>query len=105
MKLKVVKGVTPGREFEIVEGMNLLGRGAEANEWHLIDLAEEDADEKISRRHAVIEKHGSMVKIKDLGSLNGTYVNSTDRLVEGAEMDLCDGDKVMLGRMALVVIK
>ena len=105
MKLRVVKGVTPGREFEIVDGLNLLGRSFDANECHIIDLSDEDTDEKISRRHAVIEKNGALLTIKDLGSLNGTYVNSTERLDEGAEIGLEEGDKIMLGRTALVVTK
>ena len=105
MKLRVVKGVTPGREFEIVDGLNLLGRSFDANEYHIIDLSDEDTDEKISRRHAVIEKNGALLTIKDLGSLNGTYVNSTERLDEGAEIGLEEGDKIMLGRIALVVTK
>jgi pSer/pThr/pTyr-binding forkhead associated (FHA) protein len=105
MKLRVVKGVSPGKEFEIVDGTNLLGRSFDAQECHIIDLSDEDTDEKISRRHAVIEKNGALITIKDLGSLNGTYVNSTDRLSEGAEVDLQEGDKIILGRTALVVTK
>jgi predicted component of type VI protein secretion system len=103
MKLKVVKGTKPGREFEIVEGMNLLGRPGDERECHIIDLSAEDADEKVSRRHAMIEKHGNVITIKDLGSLNGTYVNSTDRLVEGTEINLSEGDKIILGKTALLV--
>lgn len=103
MKLKVLKGAKPGREFQILEGENLLGRSLEAEGCNLIDLSDEDLDEKISRQHALIEKHGSTVKIRDLGSLNGTYVNSQNRLSQGSEIDLKNGDRIILGKTAFVV--
>jgi len=103
MKLKVLKGAKPGREFTILEGENLLGRALDAKGCNLIDLADEDLDQKISNEHALIEKHGSSVKIRDLGSLNGTYVNSQNRLSEGNEIDLKNGDRLILGKTAFVV--
>ena len=103
MKLKVLKGAKPGREFQILEGDNLLGRSLNTKGCNFIDLADEDLDQKISHEHALIEKHGTVVKIRDLGSLNGTFVNSQDRLNEGNEIDLKNGDRIILGKTAFVV--
>jgi diguanylate cyclase (GGDEF)-like protein len=53
--------------------------------------------ESVSRRHACITWTGSVYRVKDLGSTNGTYVN--DLLV--AETDLKDGDQIKIGRTIL----
>ena len=37
------------------------------------------ADQKLSRRHARIEQTAEGVKLKDLGSRNGCWVNDTKR--------------------------
>ncbi len=103
MKLKVVKGATPGREFEIIEGLNLVGRSCAGADCHLIDLEKEDLDEKVSRRHAMIERKGETVILWDLGSLNGTYVNTNDKLGTGTQVSLKEGDKIIIGKTALVV--
>lgn len=53
-------------------------------------------DGAISRRHAQIEKRADKVFIKDLNSLNGTFVN--DRKIGDQDFELKDGDKLRLGR-------
>ena len=50
--------------------------------------------ESVSRAHSKIVNAGRAVRIRDLGSTNGTYVN--DELVE--ERTLADGDLVKIGR-------
>jgi len=53
----------------------------------------------VSRQHAVVVRQGSAWLIRDLGSLNGTYVNG-ERVEEAA---LTQGDDVQIGRFRLVV--
>jgi diguanylate cyclase (GGDEF)-like protein len=53
--------------------------------------------ESVSRRHARIWWTGSVFRVEDLGSTNGTYVN--DELV--SQRDLQDGDLVKVGRTIL----
>lgn len=53
-------------------------------------------DGAISRRHAQIERRDGKVFVKDLNSLNGTFVN--DRKIGDQDQELKDGDKIGLGR-------
>lgn len=54
-------------------------------------------DVTVSRRHAVIERRATGHVIRDVGSLNGTYVNH--ERVESAALH--DGDEVQIGRYVL----
>lgn len=54
-------------------------------------------DVTVSRKHAVIARHGSKLTIEDLGSLNGTFVNR--RRVESAPLG--DGDEIQIGKYRL----
>jgi len=55
-------------------------------------------DVTVSRRHAEFRREGQNVKVRDVGSLNGTYVNR-DRIDEVA---LSNGDEVQIGKYRLV---
>lgn len=55
-------------------------------------------DVTVSRRHAEIHHDGSVFRARDVGSLNGTYVNK--QLID--EVELADGDVVQIGRFKLV---
>lgn len=55
-------------------------------------------DVTVSRQHAVLVRQGSAWLVRDLGSLNGTYVNSAR--VE--EVVVQHGDEVQVGRFRLV---
>jgi pSer/pThr/pTyr-binding forkhead associated (FHA) protein len=55
-------------------------------------------DITVSRRHSVIERSGSKFSVRDVGSLNGTYVNR--ERVESRE--LIDGDELQIGRFSLI---
>ena len=55
-------------------------------------------DVTVSRQHAVLVRQGSAWLVRDLGSLNGTYVNST-RVDEAVVQH---GDEVQVGRFRLV---
>lgn len=54
-------------------------------------------DVTVSRRHVEISKLGGVYRAKDVGSLNGTYINK--ELVEDRE--LVDGDELQIGAFKL----
>src|SRR4051794_25886433 len=55
-------------------------------------------DVTVSRRHAEFRRDPHGVKVRDVGSLNGTYVNR-DRI---DEVQLTNGDEVQIGKYRLV---
>ena len=55
-------------------------------------------DVTVSRRHVEISNAGGVFSAKDVGSLNGTYVNK--QLVD--EVELADGDELQIGRFKLL---
>ena len=55
-------------------------------------------DVTVSRRHAEFRRDAHGVKVRDVGSLNGTYVNR-DRI---DEVLLNNGDEVQIGKYRLV---
>lgn len=77
--------------FELKSGRYRIGRHEE-NDIFLNDLT-------VSRSHAEIEITGSEAIIKDLGSLNGTFVNGS--IIE-KPTPLKDGDVVQIGRFKLL---
>jgi FHA domain/zinc-ribbon domain len=58
-------------------------------------------DVTVSRRHAELVREGDVFSIRDLGSLNGTYVNR--QRIESA--DLTDGDEVQIGKYRLTFLQ
>jgi pSer/pThr/pTyr-binding forkhead associated (FHA) protein len=58
-------------------------------------------DITVSRRHVLIERHGGAFELRDVGSLNGTYVNRRrcDRAV------LRHRDEIQVGRYRLVFVE
>ncbi|MFH2055943.1 MAG: GGDEF domain-containing protein [bacterium] len=82
--LVVLHGSQMGASFPLEEQKLSIGRG--------VDCDIQVEDENVSRKHAEIFVEGDKYSIRDLGSTNGTYVNS--RRV--AEATLEDGDLVML---------
>ena len=58
-------------------------------------------DITVSRRHVEVERSGDGYRIRDVGSLNGTYVNR--ELIE-SERPLVNGDEVQVGRFKLVFV-
>ena len=89
--LIVLKGAEIGRDFRLRGGSTVIGRETTAK----ICLP----DERASRQHARIHcreaegGRGPTFTITDLGSTNGTFVNS--KAVESIE--LRDGDKIQVG--------
>jgi Nif-specific regulatory protein len=84
-RLATIAGPLKGKIFTLTEEENSIGRES-AN---LICLS----DPSVSRRHCVIKHDGSLFKISDLESLNGTFVNDVpvkDRFLE-------HGDRLRIG--------
>ena len=57
-------------------------------------------DITVSRHHAEVRREGARYWIRDVGSLNGTYVNRS--LAEDGE--LSEGDEVQVGKFRLVFV-
>ncbi len=54
----------------------------------------------VSRRHAEFYRQGSRFTVRDVGSLNGTYVNR-ERIEEA---ELTGGDEVQVGKFRLMFL-
>jgi pSer/pThr/pTyr-binding forkhead associated (FHA) protein len=88
--LIVLRGANAGSRFLLDRESTAAGRRSEA------DIVLDDVS--VSRKHAVFNRTGQGVVVKDVGSLNGTYVNR--QLVE--EQLLRFGDEVQIGKFRLV---
>ncbi len=101
-KLIIERGGRIGKEFEISGIETSIGRwDADSGIFPDIDLDEDDAEAKVSRRHARIIKHNGQYLIEDLGSTNGTFVNRGRRLLPGKRQALQHGDEVIVGKTFL----
>jgi len=80
-----------------------LDKGEAAGRGPFMDLSWSYAHKLgVSRRHAVITRNGSALKIRDLNSTNGTYLNE-ERLVAGRFYDLHHEDYIHLGRLQIQI--
>ncbi|MCB9558641.1 MAG: FHA domain-containing protein [Deltaproteobacteria bacterium] len=83
-RLLVVSGNDRGKEFDLREGDNTIGRGLD-NDIVLADIA-------VSRRHTVLSVEGGVCVVRDLGSGNGTVLNGqvvhAQRLATNDEIEL-----------------
>jgi len=86
-------GGIAGQTFHPPEGKTLIGRSPECQIF--LD------DVTVSRRHAELERNGETFSIRDLGSLNGTYVNR--RRIESAVLQ--DDDEVQIGKYRLTFLQ
>lgn len=82
-------GPNKGARFLLEPELTQIGR-ATANEIFLDDVT-------VSRKHAEIRKSGKTYFLKDLGSLNGTYLNG--EIV--ATKTLSDGDELQIGKFRM----
>jgi hypothetical protein len=80
-----------GRSYQVSGPVTVIGRGAEA------DVVVDDPG--VSRRHAEIHTGTGRVRVVDLGSTNGTFVDG-ERVGTG---DLADGSRITVGRTRIVV--
>jgi hypothetical protein len=86
-------GGMAGQVFQPQEGTTLIGRSPEC-EIFLDDVT-------VSRRHAELQRADDTFTIRDLGSLNGTYVNR--RRIESTVLE--DDDEVQIGKYRLTFLR
>lgn len=87
--------------FALMQDRVIVGRslGGEAPD---IDLAAlKGIADRVSRRHAEIIRHGAEYFIRDLGSLNGTYITGRGRLGRDQLYKLKERDQVVFGSAKL----
>jgi pSer/pThr/pTyr-binding forkhead associated (FHA) protein len=107
--LKIIGGNLKGEEFVFDEkGLCLIGRSSDC----ALQIPKEK-DMKISRRHCLLILNPPNVRIRDLGSRNGTYVNdkmlqpgmisSIPEDVTTADKILKHGDKIEIGECILLI--
>ncbi|MCO6431240.1 MAG: FHA domain-containing protein [Deltaproteobacteria bacterium] len=102
MRLRVIGRGEGEILFQIAPGNNLVGRwDPQEGAFPEIDLEQLDREAKISRKHCVIERHGTSATIEDVGSLNGTYINQGEQLRPGHPHTLQDGDEILVGKVLL----
>ncbi len=95
----VASGSAP--RFGLVLSRTIVGRALGGEEPD-IDLGTLKAiADRVSRRHAEIIKHGTEYFIRDLGSLNGTYITGRGRLGRDQLYKLKDRDQVVFGSAKL----
>src|SRR3954464_10376577 len=90
--LVVKRGPNAGSRFLLDKEVTTAGRHPES------DIFLDDVT--VSRRHAEFHRDGGVFTVRDVGSLNGTYVNR--ERVETAT--LSNGDEVQIGKFRLVFI-
>jgi len=88
--LIVLKGAGVGSRYLVNTASTKIGREL-TNDISLDDIT-------VSRSHAVISKDQTFT-IKDLGSLNGTYINA----ISTREQVLSDGDEIQIGKFHLTI--
>lgn len=87
-----------GRRFALGGGRTVIGRvenPADSVDVNLVGLTR--GMDRVSRRHAEIIKQGADYFIRDLGSLNGTYIGGRGRLGRDQLYKLKDRDEIVLG--------
>jgi hypothetical protein len=90
--LVVRRGPNAGSRFLLDSDLTLVGRHPDS------DIFLDDVT--VSRRHAEFYRQGGGFTVRDVGSLNGTYVNR-ERIEETA---LSSGDEVQVGKFRLVFL-
>ncbi len=95
----VASGSAP--RFGLMQSRTIVGRALGGEEPD-IDLGTlKGIADRVSRRHAEIIKHGADYFIRDLGSLNGTYITGRGRLGRDQLYKLKDRDQVVFGSAKL----
>jgi len=88
--LVVLRGPNAGSRFLLDSDFTSTGRHPDS------DIFLDDVT--VSRRHAEFYRHGDRFIVRDVGSLNGTYVNR-ERIEEA---ELLGGDEVQIGKFRLL---
>jgi pSer/pThr/pTyr-binding forkhead associated (FHA) protein len=87
--IKILNGPSSGLMIPVLAGKLIIGR---EEDCHL-----RPPSEFVSRHHCVLLLDEYTLRIRDLGSKNGTFVNN--RRVGSGEMILLDGDLMAVGEM------
>jgi len=100
--LVIERGVSAGKKFALSNVESNIGRwDADGGGFPDDDLDSDDPEAKVSRRHARIYRQGEQFLIEDLGSVNGTIVNSVSggsiRLNTKTPRVLSPDDELRLG--------
>ena len=90
--LVVKRGPNSGSKYALDQDLITAGRHPDSDIF-LDDIT-------VSRRHVEVERRGGGYVVRDVGSLNGTYLNR--ERVEEAEMH--DGDELQVGTFKLVFL-
>jgi pSer/pThr/pTyr-binding forkhead associated (FHA) protein len=90
--LVVQRGPNAGSRFALDRAVTTVGRHPDS------DIFLDDVT--VSRRHAEVIVEGDRVVVRDVGSLNGTYLNR-ERIEEA---DMHNGDVVQIGKFRLVFL-
>jgi hypothetical protein len=91
--LVVRRGPNAGSRFLLDSEITEVGRRPDS------DIFLDDVT--VSRRHAEFVRNGPRFAVRDVGSLNGTYVNR-ERIEQAA---LAGGDEVQIGKFRLVFLQ
>ena len=91
--LAVRAGGPPGAMFALDHAEVTIGREPSADVF--LD------DVTVSRRHAELTREGNVFTIRDLGSLNGTFVNK--RRIESTVLE--DDDEVQIGKYRMTFLR
>ncbi len=86
----VKRGPNAGSSFALDKGLITAGRHPDSDIF-LDDIT-------VSRRHVEISRTSDGYRVRDVGSLNGTYLNR-ERIDEAA---LANGDEVQVGKFKLI---
>jgi pSer/pThr/pTyr-binding forkhead associated (FHA) protein len=90
--LVVKRGPNAGSRFLLDKDLTTAGRHPES------DIFLDDVT--VSRRHAEFQRETDKFLVRDVGSLNGTYLNR-ERIDEAS---LSNGDEVQIGKFRLVYL-
>jgi len=90
--LLVMRGPNAGSRFRLDGELTTAGRHPDSHIF--LD------DVTVSRRHAEFYRDGARFTVRDVGSLNGTYVNR-ERIEEAV---LAGGDEVQIGKFRLLLL-
>ena len=87
----VSRGPKAGSRYVLDVGTTTLGRHPESTMFF--------DDITVSRRHAEVDFDGTSVVVRDVGSLNGTYLNQKPLDDRG---ELAEGDVLQIGKFKLL---
>ncbi|MCK5845221.1 MAG: FHA domain-containing protein, partial [Victivallales bacterium] len=93
MKIFFIDGIKEGEEMSISPPGVSIGRELDND----IVLQEEGS----SRYHAKIETDGTVWRLKDLGTTNGTKLNG-EKISPTESANLSEGDKISIGKQTML---